>query len=153
MLASVFESMGSSGIASGFHTNTEATSTSRAQTARVQIDNEPASTPETSEANPPKVQKNKKDCYFIAVSAFLIVAGSTTIALYFLIAQNRMQDGFSAASNILAAGTMLLGPWIAMHYPRCSCRRPWCLRSNCLSSDNTDIALVPLTRTSTIDAL
>jgi hypothetical protein len=45
------------------------------------------------------------DCYFIALLAFLVVAGSTVMGMYFSVAEDRMGDGFTAALYILAAGT------------------------------------------------
>ena len=105
----------------------------------------------TTSASPGQ-QARTKDCYFIGLLAFLIVTGSATVGVYFSVAKDRMGDGFTAASYILAAGTLILGPWIATHYQHCNCRRLWSSDSGTLECDVTDIALIPFTRSPTLDA-
>lgn len=94
-----------------------------------------------------------KDCYFIAVLAFLVVAGSTTIGVYFSVAEDRMGDGFTVSSYVLAAGTMILGPWVATHYQSCNCRilRSW--RRGSMEIDESEIPLVAFARSLTSELM
>lgn len=56
---------------------------------------------------------------------FLIISGSASLGIYYTLRFNRMGDGFTAASWIVAIGALALAGPLARHYPYCSC---WGLR-------------------------
>lgn len=54
----------------------------------------------------------------------LVVIGSGVLGIYYTVQFDRMGDGFTAASWIVAIGAMALAGPMARHYPHCSCWRP-----------------------------
>ncbi|KAF5572559.1 P-loop containing protein [Fusarium pseudoanthophilum] len=65
-----------------------------------------------------------RPCYIICSIMALIVIGSGVLGIYYTVRFDRMGDGFTAASWIVAIGVMTLAGPMARHYPRCSCWRP-----------------------------
>ena len=92
-----------------------------------------------------------RDCYFIILLAFLVITGSAAVGIYFSIARDRMGDGFTAASYILAAGTFVLGPWIACHFQTCNCWTAIPIRRRSHNNMASEIALVHLLAGGSVD--
>ncbi|KAF5983069.1 SesB, P-loop containing protein [Fusarium bulbicola] len=65
-----------------------------------------------------------RPCYIICSIMALVVIGSGVLGMYYTIRFDRMGDGFTAASWIVAIGAMALAGPMARHYPHCSCWRP-----------------------------
>lgn len=62
-----------------------------------------------------------RPCYIIYIGMLLIMLGSGALALYYTICLDKMGDGFTAASWIVAIGAMALAGPLARHYPHCTC--------------------------------
>lgn len=62
-----------------------------------------------------------RTCYVLIFSFGLIIGSSLAVGLYYSIAQDRMGDGFTTAEWITAAGTLMIAPAMAVHYPKCKC--------------------------------
>lgn len=60
-------------------------------------------------------------CLIIIALGFLVIGGSLAVGLYFTIAEDRVGDGFTTSSYILAVGTLVLAAPMAKHYPKCRC--------------------------------
>jgi hypothetical protein len=65
-----------------------------------------------------------RPCYIICFLMFLIIAGSASLGIYYTVRFDKMGDGFTAASWIVAIGTLALAGPLARHYPYCSCWGP-----------------------------
>ncbi|KAF5719547.1 hypothetical protein FMUND_4650 [Fusarium mundagurra] len=65
-----------------------------------------------------------RPCYIICSIMALVVIGSGVLGIYYTVRFDRMGDGFTAASWIVAIGAMALAGPMARHYPHCSCWRP-----------------------------
>ncbi|KAF5659774.1 hypothetical protein FCIRC_12368 [Fusarium circinatum] len=66
----------------------------------------------------------RRPCYIMCSIMALVVIGSGVLGIYYTIRFDRMGDGFTAASWIVAIGAMALAGPMARHYPHCSCWRP-----------------------------
>lgn len=60
-------------------------------------------------------------CFILISLGFVIIAGSLAVGLYYTIAEDRVGDGFTTSSYILAVGTLVLAAPMAKHYPQCRC--------------------------------
>jgi hypothetical protein len=60
-------------------------------------------------------------CWVIIILGSLDLCASLAIGLYYSIARDKMSDGFTLASWMLAAGTFVLAGPVALHYRRCRC--------------------------------
>jgi hypothetical protein len=60
-------------------------------------------------------------CYVIVALGLVIIGGSLAVGLYYSIARDRMGDGFTTASWMVAVGTLVLAAPMAKHYPHCKC--------------------------------
>lgn len=60
-------------------------------------------------------------CYILAAFGFIIIGSSLAVAIYYTVAKDRMGDGFTAASWMTGAGTLILAAPGAIHYSRCHC--------------------------------
>ncbi|KAF5640133.1 P-loop containing protein [Fusarium sp. NRRL 25303] len=65
-----------------------------------------------------------RPCYIMCSIMVLVVIGSGGLGIYYTVQFDRMGDGFTAASWIVAIGAMALAGPMARHYPHCSCWRP-----------------------------
>ncbi|KAI1044093.1 hypothetical protein LB505_010534 [Fusarium chuoi] len=65
-----------------------------------------------------------RPCYIMCSIMALVVIGSGVLGIYYTVQFDRMGDGFTAASWIVAIGAMALAGPMARHYPHCSCWRP-----------------------------
>ncbi|SCO42673.1 uncharacterized protein FFMR_06898 [Fusarium fujikuroi] len=64
-----------------------------------------------------------RPCYIMCSIMVLVVIGSGVLGIYYTVQFDRMGDGFTAASWIVAIGAMALAGPMARHYPHCSCWR------------------------------
>ncbi|KAF5568710.1 hypothetical protein FPHYL_2663 [Fusarium phyllophilum] len=65
-----------------------------------------------------------RPCYIMCSIMILVVIGSGVLGIYYTVQFDRMGDGFTAASWIVAIGAMALAGPMARHYPHCSCWHP-----------------------------
>ncbi|SCN93045.1 uncharacterized protein FFE2_07565 [Fusarium fujikuroi] len=65
-----------------------------------------------------------RPCYIMCSIMVLVVIGSGVLGIYYTVQFDRMGDGFTAASWIVAIGAMALAGRMARLYPHCSCWRP-----------------------------
>ncbi|CZR37979.1 uncharacterized protein FPRO_06830 [Fusarium proliferatum ET1] len=65
-----------------------------------------------------------RPCYIMCSIMVLVVIGSGVLGIYYTVQFDRMGDGFTAASWIVAIGAMALAGPMARHYPHCLCWRP-----------------------------
>jgi hypothetical protein len=92
-----------------------------------------ASTPSPLPTNhPPTGVYSIRTCYIICFVMFLIVVGSASLGIYYTVRFDKMGDGFTAASWIVAIGALSLAGPLARHYPHCSCWvRGYLIRMSC----------------------
>lgn len=62
-----------------------------------------------------------RPCYIMCLVMLLVITGSASFAIYWTLHFGKMGDGFTAASWMVAVGTLALAPAVARHYPYCTC--------------------------------
>jgi hypothetical protein len=69
----------------------------------------------------PRARRAIPTCYILAALGSIIIGGSLAVGIYYTVAKDRMGDGWTAASYMTGAGTLILAAPMAIHYSRCHC--------------------------------
>jgi hypothetical protein len=73
-----------------------------------------------SAREPTRLQRVKL-CYVVVALGFLAIGASLAVGLFYSIASDRMGNGFTTASWMVAVSTLMLAAPMAKHYPNCRC--------------------------------
>lgn len=60
-------------------------------------------------------------CFILVPSVILVIMASTIVGFYYTMVWEKMSDGFTAASWVIAVGALALAGPTAFHYPKCVC--------------------------------
>ena len=60
-------------------------------------------------------------CWILVLIGTMVIGGSLAVGLYYSIAKDNMDGGFTVASWMIAVGTLVLAGPVTKHYPNCRC--------------------------------